>query len=95
MVIRKSETPVSYDDRTDMEKTVDLFTKLVQVVQSRGVDILKGDDQFATVDLDELLWLEQEFEDLFNVSIEDVGNLSRVRWLVKNKYFIKEVLWNT
>ena len=91
MTIRKSKTPVSYDDsydgRTDMEKTVDLFTKLVQVVQSRGGDIDTEDNVFATVDLDELLRLDQEFEDLFNVSVEEIVNVARVRWLVHNKYF--------
>ncbi len=87
MVIRKSATPVNYDDRTDMEKTVDLFAKMVQLIQSREGDVDTIDGTFATVDVDELLRLEQEFEDLFNVSVEDIDNISRVRWLVKNKYF--------
>ncbi|CAL9973119.1 hypothetical protein VPHF99_0178 [Vibrio phage F99] len=85
MTIRKSKTSVTYDDRTPDEKLVDLFTKLVQVIQSRGGDIDTEDGTFATVDLDEFLRLEQEFEDTFDRTIEEVVNMSQVRWLVKNK----------
>ncbi len=85
MAIRKSQTPVSYDDRTSNERLVDLFTKLVQVIQSRGADVDTEDGTFATVDLDEFLRLEQEFEDNFDRTIEEVVNMSQVRWLVKNK----------
>ena len=85
MTIRKSKTPVTYDDRTSNEKLVDLFTKLVQVIQSRGGDIDTEDGTFVTVDLDEFLRLEQEFEDTFDRTIEEVVNMSQVRWLVKNK----------
>lgn len=84
MVIRKSKNPVKYDDRSDTEKLIDMISKMVQLLQSREGDVDTEDGTFATVDVDELLRLEQEFEALFNCPVEDVVQISRVRWFVEN-----------
>ncbi|CAH9017353.1 conserved hypothetical protein [Vibrio phage 193E37-1] len=83
-MIKHSSTPVKYDDRIDKEKLIDMIGKMVQLLQSREGDVDTVDGTYATVDSDELLHLEQEFECLFGVQVEDVTNLSRIRWLVSN-----------
>ncbi len=87
MVIRKSTTPVSYDDRTTKMKVEDLFVNLVQLIQSREGDIDTIDGTFATVNINELLRLEQEFESLFDVNVEDVKSKVDMRNLVESKLF--------
>lgn len=83
-MIKHSNTPVKYDDRIDKEKLIDMVSKMVQLLQSRKGDVDTEDGTYATVDVDELLLLEQEFESLFRVPVEEVTNISRVRWLVSN-----------
>ncbi len=87
MVIRKSTTPVSYDDRTTKMQVEDLFVNLVQLIQSREGDIDTIDGTFATVNINELLRLEQEFESLFDVNVEDVKSKVDMRNLVESKLF--------
>ena len=83
-MIKHSNTPVKYDDRIDKEKLIDMVSKMVQLLQSWKGDVDTEDGTYATVDVDELLLLEQEFESLFRVPVEEVTNISRVRWLVSN-----------
>lgn len=70
--------------KSDNEKLVDIFTEVLNLIKSRNEDVYLVDGDFATVDVDTLIHLEQSFKELLGLPVSELKNLDRIRWRVRN-----------
>ena len=85
MAPRKSNNPVNYDGRTDLNKLEDTLTALTRLITSREGDVLTEDGYVATVNISCLLEAQEQLEILLGREVEEFAHTpTRMRWLVQN-----------